>query len=195
MSRNIRRLGATDAVIDSQSAPSSPTTSPNLTKTHQNSPEIQLWSCDLGLFCVSCDPQTWEHEKKRHLFVSLFAASFIIIFFHFFFLDVRPFVFVLSRRDKKGRTGRLGPADLHSSPSQPCASKKSKMVCSCELTPDKTVRENEAEAASSSRLARTPKRRERWGGSEVTSVHQRSTSVRCFWVNEGGVGVKKVLFL
>lgn len=107
----------------------------------------------------------------------------LLLFFSNFFLDVRPFVFVLSRRDKKGRTGRLGPADLHSSPSQPCASKKSKMVCSCECTPDKTVRENEAEAASSSLLTRTPKRRVRegGGGSEVTSVHQRSTSVSCFW--------------
>lgn len=116
----------------------------------------------------------------------------LFFFIFFFFLDVRPFVFVLSCRDKKGRTGRLGPADLHSSPSQPCASKKSKMVCSCERTPDKTVRENEAEAASSYRLARTPKRRERWGeGGVVTSVHQRSTSVSCFWVNEGGVGGKE----
>lgn len=29
------------------------------------------------------------------------------------------------------------------------------------------------------------------GGGGVTSVHQRSTSVSCFWVNKGGVGGKE----
>lgn len=147
MSRNIGRSGSTDAVIDSHSA-----------QTHPKS------TSGLGIsVSFACHVTPRRGNMRRNaicLLVCLQPPLFSLLFSHFFW-DVWPFVFALSRRDKKGRTGWLGSADLHSSPSQPCASKKSKMVCSCERTPDKTVRENVAVAASSSRPAETATRWER----------------------------------